>query len=79
MFSQTAKRVLNAFAIGTLTVGLLLLIEDWQNIVNTVAVGDWTSLKTLAFAILGGAIGAGFRAIQAKVLAVPSPEPEENN
>ena len=74
----TVKRLLNAFVVGTLGTGLLLLIEDWQGIVDSVRVGDWTSLSTVGISIVGGAILAGLRGLQSIVPWIPSPEPEEN-
>lgn len=78
MDNQKGKRILNAFVLGTLSTGLLLLIENWQTFIASVQVGDWASLSTLGISLLGGAILAGFRAIQAYITGVPSPEPDEN-
>ena len=77
--SQRAKRVLNAFALGFATSLLGLALEHWLDLSNALAVGDWISLKNVAFAVAFGAINAGLRAIQASVAPVPSPEPEENS
>lgn len=76
--SQRVKRVVNAFLIGFAGSLLFLAVENWADLTNAVAVGDWISLKNLALAVLGGAILAGLRAVQAYVPVVPSPEPEEN-
>lgn len=76
--SQRAKRIANAFILGTLAALLGLAIENWADLSNAVAVGDWISLKNLALSVGLGAILAGFRAIQALLFIVPSPEPEEN-
>ena len=71
------RRALNAFILGTLATGLALLIEDYENISASVRVGDWSSAQTLLLAVIGGAIGAGLRALQSST-PLPSPEPEEN-
>lgn len=77
--SQRAKRVLNAFVLGSLTALLSLAIEHWADLTNAVQVADWISLKNLALSVGAGAILAGLRAIQsAPAVPVPSPEPEEN-
>jgi TRAP-type C4-dicarboxylate transport system permease small subunit len=76
--SQRVKRVLNAFLLGLLGSLLALAIENWANLSNAVAVGDWISLKNLALSVGFGALLAGLRAIQAYLAIVPSPEPEEN-
>ena len=76
--SQRVKRVLNAFVLGFLSSMLLLAIENWQNINDAIAVADWISLKNVIVSLVGGAILAGLRAIQAYLAIVPSPEPEEN-
>lgn len=77
--SQKAKRVLNAFATGTLSALLVLALASWQDITNAVQVADWVSLKNLGIALLFGAVNGGLRAIQSSpAVPVPSPEPEEN-
>ena len=76
--SQRAKRVLNAFVLGLAASMLALAIENWANLSNAVAVGDWISLKNLALSVGFGAILAGLRAVQAYLAVMPSPEPEEN-
>jgi hypothetical protein len=76
---QRAKRILNAFALGTGTALLTLALVSWTDITNAVAVNDWISLKNLGVALLFGAINGGLRAIQASpAIPLPSPEPEEN-
>jgi TRAP-type C4-dicarboxylate transport system permease small subunit len=76
--SQRAKRILNAFLLGFAASLLALAIESWADVSNAVAVGDWISLKNVFMSVAFGAILAGFRAIQAYLAVVPSPEPEEN-
>lgn len=75
--SQTVKRVLNAFVLGTLTALLTLALLSWTDITNAVTANDWISLKNIGLSVIFGAINGGLRAIQAKS-PVPSPEPEEN-
>lgn len=75
--SQTVKRVLNAFVLGTLSALLVLALATWTDITNAVQVGDWDELKPLLVSLVFGAVNGGLRAIQAKT-PVPSPEPEEN-
>jgi len=72
------KRALNAFAIGVGATLGGLLIADQKPLADAITVGDWTSLRILIVPIIVGAIAGGIRALQSKVKAVPSPEPEEN-
>lgn len=75
--SQTVKRVVNAFVLGTLSALLVLALASWTDITNAVQTSDWDQLKPLLVALVFGAVNGGLRAIQAKT-PVPSPEPEEN-
>lgn len=72
------KRAANAFLLGFIGTGLALLLDNWQNINNAVVVGDWQQLKFLILPVIGGAIGAGIRALQSNIAQVPSPESSEN-
>ncbi len=76
--SQSVKRVLNAFVLGTLTALLTQALLQWTDLTNAVTVNDWFSVKNIGLALLFGAVNGGLRAIQAGAPPVPSPEPEEN-
>lgn len=76
--SQQAKRVAWAFGRGAGAAFTFFIIEHYADFTKAVQVRDWASLQTLGEALIAGAIYAGFRAVQAYVKGVPSPEPEEN-
>jgi len=75
---QRLQRVLYSFGRGFFSALLVLVLEHYADLTNAIAVGDLTSLKVAAFAVLFGAVAAGLRALQAYLPSVPSPEPEEN-